>query len=297
MEPMNGTAHVTADRCELWIPTQGVEITHAAARQMTGLSDDRIVIHRTLLGGGFGRRLLADFAQAAITVAKAVGRPVKVIWSREEDFRYDAYRPPMTHAVTAALGSDGLPAAMAHRVVSPSHMLYIFPRNLIKAEGDWARPIAPPLAYDAMSVEELIEIPYAIPAYSVEQHRVETPLSVSVWRTTGHGPNNFVLESVIDDLAHAAAKDPLAYRLKLAAADPRASAVLKAVAEMSGWAARFRPAGAGDWPSPRLLAARSPRWSNCPSRPRTSNAIGCGARWTSDRPSIPAFPRPISKAA
>ena len=235
MEPMNGTAHVTADRCELWLPTQGVEITHAVAKQMTGLSDDRLIIHRTLLGGGFGRRLLADFAQVAITVAKAVGRPVKVIWSREEDFRYDAYRPPMTHAVTAALGGDGFPAAMAHRVVSPSHMLYIFPRNVIKAEGDWARPIAPPAAYDGMAVEGLVEPPYAIPAYSVEQHRVETPLSVSVWRTTGHGPNNFVLESVIDDLAHAAGKDPLDYRLTLAAADARASAVLKAVAEMSGW--------------------------------------------------------------
>jgi isoquinoline 1-oxidoreductase beta subunit len=235
MEPMNGTAHVTADRCELWLPTQGMEITHAVAKQMTGLPDDRIIIHRTLLGGGFGRRLLADFAQVAITVAKAVGRPVKVIWSREEDFRYDAYRPPMTHLVTAALGSDGFPAAMAHRVVSPSHMLYIFPRNVIKAEGDWARPIAPPAAYDGMAVEGLLEIPYAIPAYSVEQHRVETPLSVSVWRTTGHGPNNFVLESVIDDLAHSASKDPLAYRLALASGDARASAVLKAVAEMSGW--------------------------------------------------------------
>jgi isoquinoline 1-oxidoreductase subunit beta len=235
MEPMNGTAHVTADRCELWLPTQGMEITRAVAKQMTGLPDDRILIHRTLLGGGFGRRLLADFAQIAITVARAVGRPVKVIWSREEDFRYDAYRPPMTHLVTAALGRDGFPAAMTHRVVSPSHMLYIFPRNVIKAEGDWARPIAPPAAYDGMAVEGLLEIPYAIPAYSVEQHRVETPLSVSVWRTTGHGPNNFVLESVIDGLAHAASKDPLAYRLALAAGDARASAVLKTVAEMSGW--------------------------------------------------------------
>jgi isoquinoline 1-oxidoreductase subunit beta len=235
MEPMNCTAHVTADRCELWIPTQGVEITHAVARQMTGLSDDRIVIHRTLLGGGFGRRLLVDFAQISIVVAKAVGRPVKVIWSREEDFRYDAYRPPMTHAVTASLGSDGLPAAMAHRVVSPSHMLYIFPRGIIKAKGDWARPIPPPAAYDGMAVEGLTETPYAIANYSVEQYLVDTPLSVSVWRTTGHGPNNFVLESVIDELARAAAQDPLAYRLALAAADPRAIAVLKAVGEMSGW--------------------------------------------------------------
>src|ERR1700730_5976670 len=228
MEPMNCTAYMTADRCELWIPTQGVEITHAVAKQMTGLSDDRIIIHRTLLGGGFGRRLLADFAQIAIVVGKAVGRPVKVIWSREEDFRYDAYRPPMTHQVKASLGSDGLPAAMAHRVVSPSHMLYIFPRGIIKAEGDWARPIAPPATYDGMAVEGLTETPYAIANYSVELNRVETPLSVSVWRTTGHGPNNFVLESFIDELAGAAGQDALAYRLALAAADPRATAVLNA---------------------------------------------------------------------
>lgn len=237
MEPMNCTAHVTADRCEFWIPTQGVEITHAVAKQITGLRDDQIVIHRTLLGGGFGRRLLADFARIAVIVSKAAGRPVKVIWSREEDFRYDFYRPPMTHAVRAALGGDGLPAAMAHRVVSPSHMLYIFPRPAIKAQGDWDRAIAPPAAYDGMAVEGLTETPYAIPNYSVEQHLVETPLSVSVWRTTGHGPNCFALESFIDELAHAAAKDPLAYRLALAAGDPRAIAVLKAVAEMSGWGA------------------------------------------------------------
>jgi isoquinoline 1-oxidoreductase beta subunit len=124
-------------------------------------------------------------------------------------------------------------------------MLYVFPRGVIKAEGDWARPIAPPAAYDGMAVEGLTETPYAIANYSVEQHLVDTPLSVSVWRTTGHGPNNFVLESVIDELAHAATQDPLAYRLALAAADPRAIAVLKAVGEMSGWpgtasAGRFR---------------------------------------------------------
>ncbi|MER8781162.1 molybdopterin-dependent oxidoreductase [Mesorhizobium sp. M1006] len=242
MEPMNCTAHVTDDRCELWIPTQGVEITHAVAKQMLGLADDQIIIHRTLLGGGFGRRLLADFAKIAILVAKAAGRPVKVIWSREEDFRYDAYRPPMVHAVKASLGNDGLPAAMTHRVVSPSHMLYIFPRGVIKAQGDWARPIMPPAAYDGMAVEGLTETPYAIANYAVEQHRVDTPLSVSVWRTTGHGPNNFVLESVIDELAHRANADPLSYRLRLAASDPRAVAVLNAVGALCGWQAAL-PAG------------------------------------------------------
>ena len=235
MEPMNCTAHVLADRCELWVPTQGVEITHAVAKQVTGLRDNQIVMHRTLLGGGFGRRLLADFALIAIQVAKAVGWPVKVIWSREGDMCYDAYRPPMTHAIRASLKEDGLPEAMEHRVVSPSHMLYIFPREAIKSQGDWSRPIAPPAAYDGMSVEGVVEPPYAVPHYSVAQHRVTTPLSVSVWRTTGHGPNNFALESFVDELAHAAGKDPLAYRLALAAGDQRALAVLKTVADMSSW--------------------------------------------------------------
>jgi isoquinoline 1-oxidoreductase beta subunit len=235
MEPMNCTAHVTADRCELWIPTQGMEITYWVAKQATGLPDDRIIINRTLIGGGFGRRLLADFAHIAILVAKEATRPVKVIWSREEDFLYDAYRPPITHAVRACLSADGSVAAMTHKVVSASQMLYVFPRPPIKAEPPWDRPVAPPPAYDTESVEGVIDPVYAIANYSVDQNYVETPLSVSVWRTTGHGPNNFVLESFLDELAHSNGRDPLEYRLMLAANDLRALAVLKAVGEMSGW--------------------------------------------------------------
>jgi isoquinoline 1-oxidoreductase subunit beta len=242
MEPMNCTAHVTADRCELWAPTQGMEIAHAVAKQITGLPDDRIIIHRTLLGGGFGRRLLADFVRVAIETAQAAGRPVKVIWSREEDFTYDAFRPPMTHAVRAHLGADQLPTVIAHRVVSPSHLLHVFPRTKIGAEPPWGRPIDPPRAHDGMAVEGLVETPYDIPNELVEQNFVDTPLNVSVWRTTGHGPNNFVLESFIDELAHGSGCDPLAYRLSLASKDSRAVAVLNAVAEMSEWA-RKAPAG------------------------------------------------------
>ncbi|MBW8744964.1 MAG: xanthine dehydrogenase family protein molybdopterin-binding subunit [Sphingomonas sp.] len=242
MEPMNCTAHVTADRCELWVPTQGVDITQAVSRQMTGLRDDQIVINRTLLGGGFGRRLLADFVRIAIIVATAVDRPVKTIWSREEDITYDAFRPPMTHAIRATLGADGLPAAMAHRVVSPSHMLYIFPRTKLgNPPAPWDAAIAPPRAYDAMAVEGVAEPSYDIADYLVEQNFVETPLTVSVWRTTGHGPNNFALESFVDELAHIAKQDPLAYRLALAKSDARAVAVLKAVAAMSGWGAELPP--------------------------------------------------------
>jgi isoquinoline 1-oxidoreductase beta subunit len=245
MEPMNATAHVTADKCELWLPTQGPEITHWIAKEETGLADDKIIINRTLIGGGFGRRLLADFARIALIVAKASDRPVKVIWSREEDFRYDAYRPPSTHEVKASLGPNGLPAAMAHRVISASQMLYVFPRPAIQAQPPWDRPIAPPPAYDASETEGLVEPPYAFPNYSVDQHYETTPLSVSVWRTTGAGPNNFVLESFLDELAHAAGRDPLDYRLALLSADePRAAAVLKAVAERSDWRAR-RASGRG----------------------------------------------------
>ncbi len=242
MEPMNCTAHVTADRCELWAPTQGVEITHHVARQITGLPDDRIIIHRTLLGGGFGRRLLADFTRIAIEASRQAGRPVKVIWSREEDITYDAFRPAMTHAVRARLGANRLPVAIAHRVVSPSHLLFVFPRTKMDAAPPWDRPIDPPRAYDGMAVEGLVETPYDIPHELVEQSFVDTPLTVSVWRTTGHGPNNFVLESFVDELAHAAGRDPLAYRLSLAAKDVRAVAVLKAVAEISKWSSRA-PAG------------------------------------------------------
>ncbi len=240
MEPMNCTAHVTADRCELWVPTQGMDITQAVAHDATGLRDDQIVINRTLLGGGFGRRLLADFVRVSIIVAKGAGRPVKTVWSREEDFTYDAFRPPMTHAIRATLGTDGLPAAMAHRVVSPSHMLYIFPRTKLgNPPAPWDAPIAPPRAYDAMAVEGVAEPPYEIANYLVEQNFVETPLLTSVWRTTGHGPNNFALESFIDELAHAVKRDPLAYRMSLAGSDARAMAVLKAAAVMSGWGGKI----------------------------------------------------------
>lgn len=235
MEPMNCTAHVTAERCELWIPTQGVEITLNVAKQITGLRDEQIVINRTFLGGGFGRRLLADFARIAIEVARAAGRPVKVIWSREEDFRYDAYRPPMTHAMRASLRADGQPAAMTHRVVSASHLLYVFPRAVIKAPAPWDQPARVPQDYDGMAVEGVTDTPYGITNYSVEQNYVETPLPVSVWRTTGHGPNNFALESFIDELSHRAGHDPLTYRLRLAREDARAVAVLKGVAEMCDW--------------------------------------------------------------
>jgi isoquinoline 1-oxidoreductase beta subunit len=242
MEPMNCTAHVTADRCDIWAPTQGVEVTQGVAAQVTGLASDRINVHRTLLGGGFGRRLLADFVKQALIVAKAVGRPVKLIWSREEDMTHDAYRPAMLHRISGALDGKGAVTALAHRVVSPTYFLYVFPRNAQIA--DWSAPFPPPTQYDGMAVEGLVDPPYALANLLVEQHYLQSDVPVSVWRTTGHGPNNFVLESFVDELAAAARQEPLAFRRALLAGNERMLALLGLAAEKAGWGAPL-PSGAG----------------------------------------------------
>jgi isoquinoline 1-oxidoreductase beta subunit len=235
MEPMNCTALIADGRCEIWAPTQGVEMAQTVATQVTGLPTDKILIHRTLIGGGFGRRLLADFIKLTLIVAMEVRVPVKVIWSREEDFGHDFYRPGMLHAISGSLGPEGEVTDLSHRVVSPSYMLYIFPRAMFPNVKDWTDPAALPPNMDTMAVEGLIDIPYDIPNQTVEQHRLELDVPVSVWRTTGHGPNNFVLESFIDELAVAAHADPIAFRRSLLSKDARALKVLNVVAEKSGW--------------------------------------------------------------
>jgi isoquinoline 1-oxidoreductase beta subunit len=160
---------------------------------------------------------------------------VKLIWSREEDLTHDFYRPAVLHKISAATNSSGVPVSLSHRVVSPSHMLYIFPRGMFPHLKDWTDPVAPPEEIDTMSVEGLLELPYAIPNQRVEQHRLDLDIPVSVWRTTGHGPNNFVVESFVDELAAAAKQDPVAYRRSLLHSDSRALEVLNLVAEKSGW--------------------------------------------------------------
>jgi isoquinoline 1-oxidoreductase beta subunit len=235
MEPMNCTARVSAGACEIWAPTQAVEMTQNVAAQVTGLPSDRIVVHRTLIGGGFGRRLLADFVKQTLTVARAVQRPVKLIWSREEDMTHDFYRPAALHRISGTLDPAGALVALTHRVVTPSHMLYIIPRGLLPDIRDWTDPAAPPEKIDTMAVEGLIDLPYAIAGQRVEQHRLEIDVPVSVWRTTGHGPNNFALESFVDELALSAKRDPIEFRRALLGTDQRARAVLDLVAKEAGW--------------------------------------------------------------
>jgi isoquinoline 1-oxidoreductase beta subunit len=223
MEPMNATVSVTDDAVTVWAPTQGTQMTQVVLAAALKVAPERITIHRTYLGGGFGRRLLADFVVQAALCSKAVGRPVKVIWSREEDIKQDWFRPAFLLRSRAALGADGLPLAIHHRLVAPTILASVSPT-----------PIKPGTV-DGLAVEGLIEHPYKIANAQVDYHMLQVAIPTMVLRTTGHGPNNFTFESLIDELATAARIDPCEYRRRLLADNPVALAVVNRAAQLAKW--------------------------------------------------------------
>jgi isoquinoline 1-oxidoreductase beta subunit len=236
MEPMNCTASVRPDGCDIWAPTQGQELAFFALKAVLGLRDDQIRVNRsTYAGGGFGRRLLPDFVVQAALVSKAVGRPVKVIWDREEDVRRDYFRPASMVRMTAGLDASGRPTALAARVVSPTILLPVFPA---------IEPVLREKGIDPSALEGMLETIYDLPNRRVDFHLFKTPIPTSVMRTTGFGPNVFAIESFVDELAGAAAVDPLDYRRRLLAGNPRALRVLGRAAELGGWG-RPLPKGQG----------------------------------------------------
>ncbi|HKA37489.1 MAG TPA: molybdopterin cofactor-binding domain-containing protein [Thermoanaerobaculia bacterium] len=227
MEPMNCTASVTSDRCEIWAPTQGQELAFFALKQALGLKDDQIQVNRSpYAGGGFGRRLLPDFVVMAALISKAAGKPVKVIWDREEDIRRDWYRPATATRLAAGLDADGNPTALSIRVVSPTILHPVFPSigEFLQQKG-----------FDPSAMEGMLELIYDFPVRRVDFHLFKTSVPTSVMRTTGYGPNTFALESFVDELAHAARSDPYRYRRRLLAKNPRALRLLDRVATLSGW--------------------------------------------------------------
>ena len=222
MEPMHATARVTSDSCEIWAPTQGQELAQLVVSQALKLPKERVQVHRTFLGGGFGRRLTAEYVLQAAVAAKICGKPVKAVWSREEDMRHDLYRPAVLHNITAGINENGMPVACAHRLVSPSILQYVFPVAVTKT-------------YDPSCLEGLLETNYRIPNARFDFHLLNVAVPTSVLRTTGYGPNIFAIESFIDELAHDAKKDPYLFRRELLGANARALAVLDLVVEKSGW--------------------------------------------------------------
>ena len=222
MEPMNCTARVSPDGIDVWAPTQGQEMTQAVLSGTFKLPKEKVRVNRTYAGGGFGRRLVADFALQAALLSQQTGKPVKVIWSREEDMQHDIYRPATLHKITAGIDGHGNLRAVGHQLVSPSILQFVYPDAVTDK-------------YDPSCLEGLLETHYRIPNIRVDFHLLKIAIPTSVLRTTGYGPNNFAMESFIDELAYRKGQDPYEYRRELLAGDQRALAVLDAVAEHSGW--------------------------------------------------------------
>ncbi|MBR0902248.1 xanthine dehydrogenase family protein molybdopterin-binding subunit [Bradyrhizobium liaoningense] len=223
MEPMNCTVHLQKGRCDIWVGTQAPTITQSQVAELTGLPKDAVKIHNHLIGGGFGRRLEADGTILAVKIAKHVDGPVKVIWSREEDIQHDMYRPYYLDRLSAGLDAAGRPVAWTHRIAGSSVMARYYPPYVKNG-------------LDPDAVEGAAEPPYALPNIHVDFVRVEPPgVRTSWWRGVGPTHNIFVVESFIDELAHAAKQDPVAYRKGLLGHNPRALAVLSLAAEKAGW--------------------------------------------------------------
>ena len=236
MEPLNCVAHVTEDRCDVWTGTQWPSGEQLNAAKVLGFKPEQVNIHTTFLGGGFGRRGDAQslVVTEAVLIAKAVGKPVQTVWTREDDMRGGYYRPFFVHRARAVLDEHGAPHAWDHVIVGQSIFATV---DLVKAlikDG-----------VDPASVEGVSDMPYAVPNLHVTLHTTENVVPIQWWRSVGHSHTAFAANGFIDELAVAAQKDPVEYRRALLANKPRHLAVLNTVAEKSGWgsappAGRFR---------------------------------------------------------
>jgi len=238
MEPMTCTAHVRADGCDVWVPTQNQTRAQEVAAEITGLPKEQVRIHTTFLGGGFGRRLESDFVSEAVRVSKAAGAPVKVIWSREDDVQHGFYRPATYNRFTAALDAGGTPVAWTHRIVAPPILLKFGPLDK---------------GIDRTLIDGAANLPYAIPNLLVDQVAVDLlPVPRGFWRSVGISQNAFVTESFFDEVAAAAGKDPYELRRQLLRDKPRHLRTLELAAQKAGWgsplaAGRGRGIAVAEW--------------------------------------------------
>jgi isoquinoline 1-oxidoreductase beta subunit len=220
MEPLNCTADVKPDRCRVWASTQGQSAAAQMAARITGLGPDAIEVHSQYMGGGFGRRSAADYIGDAVEVSKAIGAPVKLTWSREDDMQQDFYRPASYTRFIGAVDAEGWPHVFTSRTACP--------------QFGGART----------AVEGIADMLYDVPHTLVDCHNVNPGIPVSYWRSVGYSQNTFFAESFLDELAHAGAKDPFEVRRRLLAKSPRGLAVLELAAEKAGWG-KALPAGHG----------------------------------------------------
>lgn len=226
MEPLNCVADVRADSCEIWVGTQFQTVDLMTAAFITGLKPDQVKLHTTLLGGGFGRRAVLDahFVSEAVQVSKAMKAPVKVMWTREDDIKGGYYRPRAYHKISAGIDAAGKPIFWKHNVVCQSFAVGTPLEAMMVQNG-----------VDGTAVEGVADLPYHVPNLQVEWNMAPGGVPTLWWRSVGSSHTAFVVEGMIDELAHAAGKDPYQYRRMLLEKHPRLLKVLDTVAEKGGW--------------------------------------------------------------
>ncbi len=219
MEPMNCTASVKGQTAEVWAPTQFPEMLQETGSSLLGGKPEQVKVHITFLGGGFGRRAMPDYALDALAVSKEIGAPVKVVWSREDDMQHDWYRPASLHLLAGGVDASGKLVAWKHRVVAPS----------IGSQFGWVKEGA----LDEDALECAVKTPYTVPNVLVEYVMANTGVPAGWWRSVYSSQNALATECFMDELAAAAKRDPLEFRL--AHANARTAGVLKLAAEKAGW--------------------------------------------------------------
>ncbi len=217
MEPMTCIAHVKDGECEIWAPTQSPQGAQNTAADILGLPVEKVTVHVTLIGGGFGRRLNSDFVDDAVRVSQKVGAPVKIVWTRADDMKHDWFRPGTYNVIKAGLDAKGMPVSWMHRIVGPES------RGLVMGGSN---------------------PPYDVPNVLIDYHLKDTGVRLGAWRSVGPSQNAFVIESFVDELAHAAKKDPFEYRKAIMDRSPRLRRAMEYAAQKAGWGTRL-PVGVG----------------------------------------------------
>jgi len=228
MEPMNATALYTADRCEVWCGTQNGEAAFAAVLEASGLPADKCDVHKQMLGGGFGRRGQTDYVRQAVSIAKQMpGTPIKLLWSREEDMQHGMYHPITQCKMTGAFDADNNLTALHMRISGQSILFALRPEALVNGKD--------PATFAGLNATGEAAIGYSVPNLLIDHSMRNPHVPPGFWRGVNVNQNAVYLECFMDELAHEAGQDPLAFRRKLMAQHPKHLAALNAVAEKIGW--------------------------------------------------------------
>ncbi len=220
MEPQNCVASVNGNKVELWAPTQSPQVLRTSVANALSIKEEDVSVHVTLMGGGFGRRHLPDFGIEAAEISKAVGKPIKLTWTRAEDMKHSPYRPPSVHKLVGAVDNNNNPIIFSHYIIAPSIREQMVGKRINPAESD---------------IGQGTELPYNIPNIKTTGTIIETHVPITWWRSVYHSQNPFAIESFIDEMAILANKDPYEFRRDLLPQNSRLRRVLELAAEKSNW--------------------------------------------------------------